>query len=176
MQKKPRFQANYVSIGLINPKSPTNVGAVMRSAGCFQADAIFYTGKRYDRAAKFNTDTHDIRKSIPLTCVENLAELVDNNQKIVCVELVEDAIALPNFTHPESALYIFGSEDGNIPQNLINISDFVVYIPTIGCMNLAQTVNVVLYDRLVKSGTKFLGNDLIVQSRGTNNKLKIKPQ
>jgi tRNA(Leu) C34 or U34 (ribose-2'-O)-methylase TrmL len=26
----------------------------------------------------------------------------------------------------------------------------VVYVPTIGCMNLAATVNVVLYDRLAK--------------------------
>jgi tRNA(Leu) C34 or U34 (ribose-2'-O)-methylase TrmL len=26
-----------------------------------------------------------------------------------------------------------------------------VYIPTVGCMNLAATVNVVLYDRLAKS-------------------------
>jgi tRNA(Leu) C34 or U34 (ribose-2'-O)-methylase TrmL len=36
----------------------------------------------------------------------------------------------------------------------------VVYIPTTGCMNLAATVNVVLYDRLSKglntrSGPKF---------------------
>jgi len=27
----------------------------------------------------------------------------------------------------------------------------VVYIPTVGCMNLAATVNVVLYDRLAKA-------------------------
>jgi tRNA(Leu) C34 or U34 (ribose-2'-O)-methylase TrmL len=36
----------------------------------------------------------------------------------------------------------------------------VVYIPTTGCMNLAATVNVVLYDRMAKgnntrSGPKF---------------------
>jgi tRNA(Leu) C34 or U34 (ribose-2'-O)-methylase TrmL len=36
----------------------------------------------------------------------------------------------------------------------------VVYIPTTGCMNLAATVNVVLYDRMAKglntrSGAKF---------------------
>jgi len=47
-----------VSLGLINPKTPENIGAVMRAAGCFQADAVFYTGERYDRAARFNTDEH----------------------------------------------------------------------------------------------------------------------
>jgi tRNA(Leu) C34 or U34 (ribose-2'-O)-methylase TrmL len=30
----------------------------------------------------------------------------------------------------------------------------VVYIPTVGCMNLAATVNVVLYDRMAKAHTK----------------------
>jgi tRNA(Leu) C34 or U34 (ribose-2'-O)-methylase TrmL len=29
-----------------------------------------------------------------------------------------------------------------------------VYIPTVGCMNLAATVNVVLYDRLAKASKK----------------------
>ena len=46
-----------VTIGLSNPKSPTNVGSVLRAAGCFQADGILYTGERYSRAAEFCTDT-----------------------------------------------------------------------------------------------------------------------
>lgn len=48
---------NSVSIGLSNPKSPTNVGAVMRAAGCYGVDNVIYTGTRYDRAVKLNTDT-----------------------------------------------------------------------------------------------------------------------
>ena len=45
-----------VSIGLINPKSPDNVSSVMRAAGNFQVDSIFYTGKRYPRALMRNPD------------------------------------------------------------------------------------------------------------------------
>lgn len=45
------------SIGLVNPKSPTNVGAVMRAAGCYDVDSVFYSGVRFDRARKFATDT-----------------------------------------------------------------------------------------------------------------------
>ena len=37
-------------IALSDPKSPANVGAVMRAAGCFGADAVFYTGNRYARS------------------------------------------------------------------------------------------------------------------------------
>ena len=54
---------NKDSIGLTNPKSPTNVGSVMRAAGCYQADAVYYTGQRYAHAAKFNTDTKTSIKS-----------------------------------------------------------------------------------------------------------------
>ena len=40
-------------------------------------------------------------------------------------------------------------------------------------MNLAATVNVVLYDRLVKSGAQRDDNELIKSSRDINNRLKI---
>jgi tRNA(Leu) C34 or U34 (ribose-2'-O)-methylase TrmL len=44
-----------IYIGLSNPKTPTNVGVVMRAVSCFQANAIFYTGERYERAARMIT-------------------------------------------------------------------------------------------------------------------------
>jgi len=44
------MKSSKVSIGLINPKSPDNVGSVMRTAGNYQVDNIFYTGTRYPRA------------------------------------------------------------------------------------------------------------------------------
>ena len=165
---------HYVSIGLINPKSPTNVGAVMRAAGCYEANSIFYTGKRYANAAKFNTDTNNIKDKIPLISVDNVEAMLTNNVSIVCVDLVEGAIPLPQFEHPSNALYIFGPEDGTIPQNIIDSASSVVYIPTVGCMNLAATVNVLLYDRLVKLKIYDDSVELIKQSRDTNNRTKVK--
>jgi hypothetical protein len=50
----------------------------------------------------------------------------------------------------------------------------VVYIPTNGCMNLAATVNVLLYDRLAKSAIAIGDNELIRKSRDTNNTVKVK--
>ncbi|MFB0949872.1 MAG: TrmH family RNA methyltransferase, partial [Halioglobus sp.] len=86
-----------VSIGLSNPKSPTNVGLIMRAAGCFQVGSVFYTGERYDRAAPFNTDTQNASLRIPLTWVPSLPGDVDDNTQVVCVELVEGATPLPLF-------------------------------------------------------------------------------
>ncbi|AZQ85000.1 TrmH family RNA methyltransferase [Colwellia sp. Arc7-635] len=162
-----------VVIGLTDPKSPSNVGAVMRAAGCYQVDEVRYTGARYARAAKFHTDTKDASKKIPLNAVECLASNLTSGQKIVCVDLVEGAVPLPDFQHPENALYIFGPEDGTITQDVINLADAVVYVPTIGCMNLAASVNVLLYDRLAKSKHVIAGDDLIKRSRDTNNTVKV---
>ena len=163
-----------VVIGLTNPKSPTNVGAVMRASGCYQVDAVRFTGERYARAAKFNTDTKDIHKKIPLDNTDSLLKNLPQEMKVVCVDLIKGAVPLPNFEHPEHALYIFGPEDGTIEQDVIDRCDHAVYIPTIGCMNLAATVNVVLYDRLAKAGNILSDNALITKSRDTNNKSKLK--
>jgi len=167
------MKGSKVTIGLINPKTPSNVGAVMRAAGCYQVGAVFYTGKRYDRAVKFNTDTKGASQHIPLTRVATLLEGALNEAKVICVELVEGATPLPEYQHPDNALYIFGPEDGTISQDMIDRADAAVYVPTIGCMNLAATVNVVLYDRLAKSDLSIASDRLICQSRDTNNQVKV---
>ena len=165
-----------INIGLSNPKTPTNVGAVLRAASCFQAHAVFYTGDRYDRAARFYTDRQDTASSTPFSEVNCLLENAPKDTKIVCVELVEGAIPLPEFQHPNKAFYIFGPEDGTLSQEMIDKADSVVYIPTVGCLNVAMTVNIVLYDRLTKSSHSIASNELICQSRNVNNRVSIKTE
>jgi tRNA(Leu) C34 or U34 (ribose-2'-O)-methylase TrmL len=177
-----KMKESKVSIGLINPKDAQNVGSVLRAIGCYQANDVYYTGNRYEFALKHNTDTHNIQAKTDITKVDDLLSVPNDymtaDTKIVCIELVEGATPLPDFQHPESALYIFGSEDGNVPQKMLDQADEVVYIPTIGCMNLAATANVVLYDRMAKSHrAKELieqGDALIRASRDGNNHLKVK--
>lgn len=179
---------SHIAIGLTNPKSPSNVGAVMRAAGCYGVDQVLYSGKRYAQAAKFsgaklNTDTKNARNIIPLLAIDDFEQATQQLEslpkatKIICVDLVEGATPLPHFQHPEQALYIFGPEDGTISQAVINSADEVVYVPTVGCMNLAASVNVLLYDRLAKSlinnKQTQSDNDLIRKSRDTNNKVKV---
>jgi tRNA(Leu) C34 or U34 (ribose-2'-O)-methylase TrmL len=167
-------------IGLLNPKSPDNVASVLRAAGNYRVNNVFYTGTRYPRAAKLNPCTVDmsrkVSKDIAIAGVEHLIDDTPDNLDIVCIEFAENAIALPVYKHPHDALYVFGPEDGTISQNIIDRADAVVYVPTVGCMNLAATVNVVLYDRLAKSANEFSsleGNRLIRESRDVNNCLKV---
>ncbi|OUS31279.1 23S rRNA methyltransferase [Thalassotalea sp. 42_200_T64] len=165
---------NKATIGLTNPKSPSNVGAVMRASGCYQVESVYYTGSRYGFASKFHTDTKNVSLNIPLSPAKSLLDVVPEGASIVCVDLVEGAIPLPEFQHPENAFYIFGPEDGTIEQSVVDNAADVVYIPTIGCMNLAATVNVVLYDRLAKAKISIDSDDLIRNSRDTNNKVKVR--
>lgn len=163
-----------VAVGLTNPKSPSNVGAVMRAAGCYQVDAVFYSGNRYAKAAKFHTDTQRAAESIPLSHIDDFFAAIPSSMAVVCVDLVEGAIALPAFKHPPQALYLFGPEDGTLKQAVIDRADAVVYVPTIGSMNLAASVNVVLYDRLAKASLNHQGDALIRASRDVNNRVRVK--
>lgn len=185
---------SHVTIGLTNPKTPSNVGGIMRAAGCYSVDQVIYTGHRYTHAAKFigsknNTDTQKLSEQIPLIAIDDFLQLkqpsikeqlakLPESTKIICVDLVEGAIPLPHFQHPDQALYVFGPEDGTIAQDVIDQADDVVYVPTVGCMNLAASVNVLLYDRLAKSLVKQnklnTDNKLIRKSRDTNNQAKVK--
>lgn len=162
-----------VYIGLTNPKSPENVGMVLRAAGCYEAQEIFYNGERFDRARKFWTDTKSAGHKIPLTGVNDLLAAAPSDAIRVAVELVEGAIPLMDFVHPQNAYYIFGPEDGSLKKEQLEQCAHVVYIPTVGCMNLAATVNVVLYDRMAKSGRDVLTQRPVIEIRDTNNNMKI---
>jgi tRNA(Leu) C34 or U34 (ribose-2'-O)-methylase TrmL len=144
----------FCCIGLFNPKSPENVGSVLRAAGCYGVNTVFYTGVRYDRAKEFVTDTKKVHQKIPLIGIEDLQQVIPLGCTPVAVELIKGAKALPEYTHPERAFYIFGPEDGTLDKSVRAWCEDVVYIPTVGCMNLAATVNVVLYDRLAKASKK----------------------
>lgn len=64
--------------------------------------------------------------------------------------------------------------DASLPAEVVQAADDVVYIPTVGCMNLAATVNVLLYDRLAKLGPAAgiqAGDALIMASRDNRNRL-----
>ena len=161
------------AIGLVNPKNPVNVASVLRAAGCYEASGVFYTGVRYERAKEFYADTKAMHRIINTAAVSDLQQAVPEGARTVVIELVEGATPLPDYQHPDTAFYVFGPEDGSVPASVLAWADDVVYIPTKGCMNLAATVNVVLYDRMAKSDFT-RGDEVIRASRDTNNQHRIR--
>lgn len=141
----------YAAVGLIQPKSSINVGSALRAAHCLHASLVLTVGRRYGAAC---TDTMKAHRHMPFqrfSSMETFWEAVPYDCVPVAVELVPDAISLTDYVHPQRALYLFGPEDGSIPDRIIERCRDVVQIPTLGCLNLAATVNVVLYDRLLKT-------------------------
>jgi tRNA(Leu) C34 or U34 (ribose-2'-O)-methylase TrmL len=139
----------FAAIGLDRAKDPANLGGVLRAAGCYDASLVVLGG---GRMGKYATDTMRAYKHIPCIETANVLEAIPFGATPVVVELCPRARPLQRFTHPESAFYIFGPEDGSVARQIIERAACVVYVPTTRCMNLAATVNVVLYDRMVKLG------------------------
>lgn len=135
----------YAAIGLYQPKTNHNVGSVLRAATCYDVSMVAIEGRRYKKAS---TDTTTMHRHKPLIQTDDILSVIPYDCVPIAVEFIPTARSLINYIHPTSAFYIFGPEDGNIPNNIIEKCRDVIYIPTTYCMNLAATVNVVLYDRL----------------------------
>ncbi len=175
--KLPRYAVlSSAVIALSNPKDPTNFGSILRAANCFGAEQVYYTGTRIEFANRFHTATNNVREKIPHQSVDSLLQLVSADKTMVAVELVEGAVPLPAFEHPADAIYVFGPEDGSLDQAVVDACDAVVYVPTEGCLNLAATVNILLYDRSAKQALPVDHNERIKNSRDNNNRLKIRSQ
>lgn len=136
----------YAAVGLYMPKTEPNVGGALRAAYCYGAAMVAVQGRRFQ---KFSTDTMKAWRHVPVIEVVDLVEAIPFGCVPVCVELADNARPLENFVHPERAFYIFGPEDGSVPKSLTD-KYLTVKAPTTFCMNLAATVNVLLYDRKAK--------------------------
>lgn len=89
-------------------------------------------------------------RHMPFFRVEDLKNVIPYDCIPVAVDLLDGATPLQEYKHPERAFYIFGPEDGTLGDSVLSWCRDVIYIPTYGCMNLAATVNVVLYSRLLQ--------------------------
>jgi len=144
----------FAMIGLHNPKNGVNVGGTLRAAQCYGAAGVIIDGARRNNLMRHPTDTMKAHRHIPVTWVDDLFGAIPFDCVPVAVELTPDAKPLDGFKHPERAIYILGAEDATLGKKTLERCAHIVSIPTVGCMNLAATVNVVLYDRQTKARAK----------------------
>jgi len=147
---------------LTNPKYPHNVAAAIRACSCFGITSLLWTGDRVD-PSKYGrlpreermkgyseVEWHHTEKPFLADWRTNAG---GNFSPIpICVEIHPGSISLSEFIHPEYALYVFGPEDGNVPQVYRRFCHLFVHVPARHCLNLAAALNVVLYDRSIKRG------------------------
>jgi tRNA(Leu) C34 or U34 (ribose-2'-O)-methylase TrmL len=138
----------FAAIGLTRPKCSHNVGGVMRAAQVYGASLVVLENDRSN--VTDGQDTMKAYRSIPVLRLTDLFEGCPYDCVPVAVDLVDNAEMLPDFKHPQRAFYIFGPEDGTLGKKHLDKCVKRVMVPTKHCMNLAATVNVILYDRLAK--------------------------
>ena len=134
-------------MALYEPKFKENYGMIVRSAYNFGANFIATIGHRYRRDFQ---DTIDGTNHIPLFNFPDLDSFlvsIDKRCILVGVE-VNGKIGLESFSHPQNACYIFGGEDRNLPDELLQQTS--VKIDTKYCLNLAVTAGIIMWDRRLK--------------------------
>lgn len=137
----------YFGIALHYPQKGHNIGSAMRACGCFGAQFCIIQGKFNKESA----DTKRMERQIPVWETEDIFQNIPYNCIPVAVDLIEGAQSLERFAHPSRAIYIFGSEGETLPKHIVDRCPIKLVIPSNGCLNLAASVNVVLYDRVAKS-------------------------
>lgn len=151
---------------LVNPKTPYNVGSAIRACAVFGVPWLRWTGTRVERAKEMRNKAGSGKPRLPreermkdylgvdwMRDEHALDDFRAAGLIPVAVEVREAAESLAEFVHPERPLYVFGPEDGSIPKGVLATCHRFVRIPsaTRTPLNLAAAVNVVLYDRFVKS-------------------------
>lgn len=143
-------QRGFAAVGLISQKCPENTGPILRAAHAYSADMVVFQTPRWKPDAQ-NTSKAELH--VP-TLIGNLKDLKPIGARVVAVEFIPSAQDLTTYVHPDQAFYVFGPEGGSLDQEVLDWADDVIYVPTQICMNLAATVNVVLYDRAAKRSAK----------------------
>src|SRR6266700_4445549 len=136
---------------LIDPKFSHNVGATIRACSCFGIESLVWTGSRIELSKYQRLPREERMKGYRSVQFENHPRPFDLFEHFtpVCVEVYEQSEPLTTFEHPENALYVFGPEDGKVPQVIRRLCDRFVHISAHFCLNLSAAVNVVLAHRLI---------------------------
>lgn len=138
-------------IVLIDPKFPHNVGATIRACSCFGVESLVWTGSRIELSKYERLPREERMKGYKSVHFINHARPFELFRDVtpVCVEVYENSEPLTTFVHPESAVYVFGPEDGKVPQVVRRLCHRFVHIPSHFCLNLSAAVNVMLAHRLM---------------------------
>jgi len=128
-----------------------NIGTMIRNANAFNAEKVFYYGKKkYDRRGAVGTHHY-----VDLNFISDNDGLLSlkSDFVFVCLDNVEGSVPIENFKWPENALMIFGEEGFGLSDEILALADHIVSITQYGSvrsMNVGTTSGIAMYDYMKK--------------------------
>ena len=142
----------YFAIGIEGASKPMNTGNLMRSAHAFGA-AFIFTVDAHLKVREARSDTSKTQASVPWYDWTTIADMeLPKKCQLVGVELTDEAVDLPSFTHPRCAAYVMGPERGDLSPAMREKCSHIIRIPTRFCVNVQIAGAIVMYDRLHSLG------------------------
>ena len=142
----------YFAIGIEKASKPMNTGNLIRSAHAFGA-AFIFTVDAHSKVREARSDTSKTQASVPWYDWDTIADMqLPKPCQLVGVELTEEAVDLPSFTHPRCTAYVMGPERGDLSPAMREKCDHIIRIPTRFCVNVQIAGAIVMYDRLKTLG------------------------
>lgn len=139
---------------------PQNLGALLRAAECFGVDAVIWSKNRgSDITPAVSKASVGASEIVTILKVSNLAEaarkLKSAGYWIASAVLDERAVSIHSFDPPAKTALIVGSEGEGIGRVVVELSDYLIYIPMAGklqSLNVSQAASVLLYELRKKIG------------------------
>ena len=142
----------YFGIGVEGISKPMNMGNLIRSAHAFGASFVFTINATY-KVRQAKSDTSRTHHNVPWYDWDSLDDIIlPKGCQIVGIELTDEAIDLPSFTHPRCAAYILGPERGSLSEEMRAKCHHIIRIPTKFCINVQIAGAIVMYDRVQTMG------------------------
>lgn len=143
----------FFGVGVEGISKPMNLGAVLRTAHAFNASFAFAIRPSLDVDEVLQSDTSVAMENMPVHIFQSVADLtLPLGCRLVGVEITDEAVELPSFTHPSAAAYVLGAEQDSLSPELVERCEFVVRIPTKFCVNVSVAAAIVMYDRMISLG------------------------
>lgn len=142
---------------LIDPKYPHNGGGVFRDAVCWDIKQVWITGNRlkdeYERKGRLSREERlrRFRQAAGLFWSDRPFDQFPRGTTFVGVEVLKNAEVLTlNWKHPESAVYVFGPEDGGLNAVVRSLCHRFLIPPSRDCLNLQVAAGMIFGHRMLQ--------------------------
>lgn len=142
----------WFSIALYMPKFLCNIGSLLRTATIFKAANVFTIGE--ERYKRQRSDVVHSELHLPIIHHETFESFFDHLPNCcdpVAIERSDMARDLMTMASPPRPCFIFGPEDGSLPDWVIKRCRYRAMLPGFPSLNLACCGSIVMYDFLSKS-------------------------